>query len=425
MIRLHPLPDTDHLCAYCQVPLETLGWYIPGMRNLASLRCPACAREFYGDLAAGQALYSPQLLEKETGRVHDAHNVEWFAGWLREAYARRASEPLPFEVQERRPLTRAVVLLNCLDTIYGHALLKLLNAQYYLDHRPDVDLILMIPRCLVWMIPEGVAQVWVVDLPLRRGTEWNDWLGHEIHRRMEAFEAAFLSVAFSHPHPDDYDIERFTRVNPFPLDEWAARLKRPTVTFIWRDDRLWRAPLDASSTYLEKAKQRFRRAASNPLRGQRRLVCELAERLKQEWPALDFAVAGLGRAGDFPGWITDLRRTAIDSAIEREWCARYASSHVVCGAHGSNMLLPSAHAGATVELLGSERWGNYLQDILFRRGDCRETFFRYRFVPETTTPAMLADLLNLLLRKHHGLQLLMSPQYCKHGIDYRLLHRQP
>ena len=200
-------------------------------------------------------------------------------------------------------------------------------------------------------------------------------------------------------------------------------MKHPTVTFVWRDDRLWRAPLNASPTYLDKAKWLVSRASLSPVHQQRRVVSELAEQLKQKCPAVDFAVAGLGQAGDFPGWITDLRRTEVDAVIERQWCARYANSHIVCGGHGSNMLLPSAHAGAVVELLGSERWGNYLQDILFRRGDCREMFFRYRFVPDTTAPKMLADLLHLLLRDHHGLQLLMSPRYCKHGLDPQSLQQ--
>ncbi len=53
---------------------------------------------------------------------------------------------------------------------------------------------------------------------------------------------------------------------------------------------------------------------------------------------------------------------------------------LVIGVHGSNMLLPTAHAGSLVELIGPERWGNFTQDVLFREaGDCRETFFRYRF----------------------------------------------
>ncbi len=409
-VGLHPVTEADHECPYCRARLDVKGPHIPGMRNLADLLCPACGRAFYGDLAAGQALYTPMLLEKATGVVHDPHGVEWFAAWLRDSYARRVDEPVPFDVRERRAITKPVVLLNCLDTLYGHSLLKLLNAQYYLDRRADVDLVLMVPSFLAWMVPDGAAQVWVVGLPLRRGTEWNEWLAREVRRRVDAFDRVSLSHALSHPRPDEFDIERFTRVKPFPLEEWDARLERPTVTFIWRDDRPWRAPADAAPTTRRERLKRL--IASQPLGRQLRLVSELAEALRRDLPALDFAVAGLSKnAGHvgLPEWVSDLRRPALDEAAERGWCERYAASHVVVGVHGSNMLLPSAHAGGVVELIGPERWGNFTQDILFREaGDCRETLFRYRFVDESTPPTTLARLVALLLRKRESFRHLMN-----------------
>ena len=411
-VPLHPLAEAAHDCPHCRVRLSVEGWRIPGMRNLAELRCPRCAREFYGDLAAGQALYTPMLLEKATGAVHDAHSVGWFAGWLRDSYARRADAPVPFDVQERRPVTRHVVLLNCLDTLYGHSLLKLLNAQYYLDRRADVDLIVLVPAFLAWMVPEGVAQAWIVGLPLRRGTEWNEWLAREISRRVESFESVSLSHALSHPRPEDYRIERFTRVEPFPLGEWDARLQKPAVTFLWRDDRPWRA---AAGEAAATRRGNLRRLIALPTRSaneQGRLVSALAEELRREWPALDFAVAGLAQGADrrdLPAWVKDMRLPAADEDAERSWCARYAESHVVVGVHGSNMLLPTAHAGGLVELLGPERWGNFTQDILFREpDDCREVLFRYRFVPDSTSPLPLARVISLLLKGRENFRRLMN-----------------
>ncbi|MBC7929607.1 MAG: hypothetical protein H7Z38_03470, partial [Rubrivivax sp.] len=390
MIPLHPFTEADHECPHCRVRLSVEGWHIPGMRALADLRCAHCNREFYGDLASGQALYTPMLLEKATGAVHDLHGVEWFAGWLRESYAQRTDAPLPFDAEKRLPVTRRVVLLNCLDTLYGHSLLKLLNAQYYLDGRQGVDLIVVVPSWLAWMVPDGVAEVWTIGLPLRRGTEWNDWLAREIRRRVETFEQVSLSHALSHPRPDEFDIERFTRVRPFPLAEWGGRLVKPTVTFIWRDDRPWSAVVatrDAPPTRRENLRRLIAPPARTPI-GQHKLVSELAEALRREWPALDFAVAGLSEAGGgegLPAWVKDLRRRAPGSGDELGWCERYAASHVVVGVHGSNMLLPSAHAGALVEIIGPERAGNFTQDILFREAnDCRDVLFRYRFLPDST-----------------------------------------
>jgi hypothetical protein len=428
VIRLHPIPDVDHICPYCQVRLEVKGWYIPGMRNLADLKCPQCGREFYGDLPAGHGLYYPMLLEQATGIVYDEHGVDWFARWLRDSYANRVNSPIGFTVEEFRPLKQPI-LLNCLDTLYGHCLLKLLNAQYYLDHHPDFDLIVIIPRFLRWMVPDGVAAIWTVDLPLRRGAEWNDWLATEIKRRIEPLEKCWLSMAFAHPHPEDYDIERFTRVRPFPVEEWDARLERPTVTYIWREDRVWhggnpqrlfqiqarkwKPKLSFAQPLLDKRKQwvvAYRRLRwlvqklgqrigliQHPLDEQKRRVVALAQALRSTFPQIDFAVAGLGRPGGLPNWIADLRTLEISEHVERAWCERYAQSHVVIGVHGSNMLLPSAHAGAVVELVPIERWGNLIQDILIAPRDAREIMYRYRFLPIDTAPEIVAAVTASLL----------------------------
>jgi hypothetical protein len=283
--------------------------------------------------------------------VFDQHGVEWFANWLGDSYARRTDVAIPFEVKKLLPITRQIVLLNCLDTLYGHSLLKLLNAQYYLDR--DVDLILIIPSFLAWMIPEGVAQIWIVELPLKRGTEWNDWIAREIRRRVEAFDAVSLSLALSHPKPGDYNIERFTGVKPFPLEQWEARLKQPTVTFIWRDDRTWKACNDNSTGRFSETLKHWVKRPANSVSAQRRLVVELAEALRREWPTLDFAIVGLSEVKkDFlPSWIEDLRSSTMDDNHERRWCERYASSQVVVGVHGS-MTAPGKPA-MTIRLAGS------------------------------------------------------------------------
>ena len=427
MIKLHPIPDAKHHCPFDDTQLEVLDWYIPGMRNLADLRCPKCSREFYGDLLVGHGLYFPMLLDKKTGEVHDPQNIEWFAAWLRNSYANRSDKPLEFATEEFRPIQHPL-LLNCLDTLYGHCLLKLLNAQYYLDKRPELDLVVLVPKCLRWMVPDGVAAIWTVDLPLRRGIEWNDWLAAKISARLKQFGEVWLSVAYSHPHPKDFAIERFTRVQPFPVDEWQARLETPTVTFIWREDRLWG---DA------RKQGRWKRLVSRlsakiglrnllvPQREQSQRVVLLATHLREAFPRLNFAVAGLGKPGDMPHWIEDLRTIAIDAAIEKAWCDRYARSHVVIGIHGSNMLLPSAHAGATVDLMPSERWGNMIQDLLMSDLDCRETLYRYRIVPVSVSVQELTFMIVSLLHSYHFVDLDFKPCFIDHAPDNFLeIHRR-
>lgn len=419
MIRLKPLPQYQYYCPFDKELLKVLDWYIPGMRNLADLVCPKCGREFYGDMLAGQALYTPMLLDKQTGHVHDPYNVKWFADWLHHSYANRSNEPLEFVAEEFRSL-QTPLLLNCLDTLYGHCLLKLLNAQYYLDHLPELDLVVLVPKCLRWMVPDGAAEIWTVDLPLSRGIEWNDWLATEITTRLKRFNEVWLSVAYSHPHPKNFAIERFTRVQPFPTNEWKERLQVPTVTFIWREDRFWYDSRNKSRLWHWVNKFRAKIESHSlplPLRVQSQRVILLANHLRKSFPMLNFAVVGLGKTGNLPDWIEDLRTMAIDASIEKAWCKRYALSHVVIGIHGSNMLLPSAHAGATLELMPSERWGNMIQDLLMSNLDCRETLFRYSIVPASVSVQEMTYMIKSFLHYHNFRKLTFGHCFTNHDSD--------
>jgi len=414
MIRLKPVLDVpSRECPNCRSTLAANDWLITGMRSLADFQCPRCGEEFYGDLPSGQALYTPILLDKKSGAVYDDYNAAWFSGWLADSYAKRSDEPIGFQARKISKVKDKIIILNCLDVLYGHSLLKLLNAQHYIDCQPDFSLIVIVPPFLEWMLPDGAAEIWTVDLPLRRGTEWNDWLESEIGERVKSFAEVYLSVAFSHPHGEDFDIERFTRVAPFPLENFGGRQKNPVITFIWREDRLWETTKPAR---FEKMKRRFG-ISQKRKNEQTNKVIKFAERLRAEFPRVDFAVAGIGEAGGLPDWISDLRLTKLNAESERDWCARYAKSQIVVGVHGSNMLLPSAHAGGVIELIGEERAGNFLQDILFRPSDAREMFFRYRFAPHSTAPEDLARLASTMLR-YEDFRRLMSPEFCRHRDEY-------
>ncbi|MBK7083572.1 MAG: hypothetical protein IPH53_02425 [Flavobacteriales bacterium] len=69
---------------------------------------------------------------------------------------------------------KRVVLLNTLDFLYGHVLLKLWNAQYYLEAHPDLGLVLIIPRGFEWLVPKGTAE----DLACGPSTKQSTWVVH-------------------------------------------------------------------------------------------------------------------------------------------------------------------------------------------------------------------------------------------------------
>lgn len=71
---------------------------------------------------------------------------------------------------------------------------------------------------------------------------------------------------------------------------------------------------------------------------------------------------------------------------EKTLCKINSESRVVLGVHGSNMLLPSAHAGMTIDLMPDDRWGNFAQDVLYQENDVRMSSYRYRYVPINQKP---------------------------------------
>ena len=189
-------------------------------------------------------------------------------------------------------------------------------------------------------------------------------------------------------------------MRPFQVEEWDTRSGRPTVTFIWREDRVWSSlPRQQSSQGLEEPLTARPGRAQDALQEQTERVIGLAQALHETFSQTDFAVAGLGQPEGLPDWITDLRTREITDAVERSWCERYAKSHVVVGIHGSNMLLPSAHAGAVIELVPLNRWDNLVQDILPTARDVREAMYRYRFLPLATPATTVSEVTTSLLRR--------------------------
>lgn len=397
--------------------MKVRGWYIPGMRNLADLSCPGCGRLFYADLPVGHGIYYPTLVDCETGEVYGSQSAPWFRSWLQDSYRNRTSTPVEFSVEQHRPIKRAV-LLNCLDKLYGHCLLKLLNAQYYLDRVKDLDLMVMVPESMKWLVPDGVAATWLVRWPLKSGTQWNDWLAREIHERIRSLDECWLSVAFSHPHPEDFSVERFLKTIPFRNRRMNNSDGKVKVTFIWRHDRLWCSKLVRGVANREarlRVPNRFRFLTKLALWQQSRRIKSLVSELQKEFHNLDFAVVGLGDAEGFTEYGRDLRKSRLDTEVELDWCERYASSHVVVGVHGSNMLIPSGLAGAVVELMPRDRWRNILEDLLFTPQDLREAMFRFRIVPVSVSAKEVAAIVVSLVTGERFTCLSMGREFCDHS----------
>ena len=388
-IQIKPHLQAHAECHRCGAQLRAKSVLWQGIHVCARFDCGACGAAFLEDLSIGHAISGPIRVDLATGTMtgHDRGQA-WFGEPLQSSLQRPDNSPIGLEVEIRKTATR-VIVLNCVDFLYGHCLLKLLNATHHLRN-PDLGLVVLVPNFLRWLVPEGVAEIWVVDLPLARAQRYFPDLERRIGKELERFEQVEVSRAFS--HPADFRLEDFTRV---PSHDFSAKDFR--VTFVWRADRLW-VPEDSWTRLARRA-----RLNSLMLALQRRKIRILFGRIRKAIPHARLTVAGLGRQGTFPSWIEDCRAdTLADANAERAQCHIYSESRVVVGIHGSSMLLPSGHAGMCVDLMPTARWPHLAQDTLLSpqdfSGDPRVSAYRYRFVPSSMSPRETAEMIVSMIR---------------------------
>ena len=295
--------------------------------------CAGCGHRYLQDLPTGHGLVYPATLDLDTGEAIEPGGAVWFAHALRRIWEEPDFGAVHLHVDARRPADNAS-LLDCLDPVWGHSLLKLLNVQSELAAGRDV--IALVPASLRHLVPDGVAEVWSVGESARRFGGWLVELERAIAGELDRLGSCALSPAFPHPHPSTYDLG--TLVERFEPE----RIGKPQVTLCLRDDRLWGADADAEAANLAR----------------------LCERLMSVHPRAAIAALGVGAATPLPDAVSDLRTAAPDTATEERWISVLRATDVAIGVHGSHLLLPSGLAQVVVELAPRERWGNVLQATL-------------------------------------------------------------
>ncbi|MCB0791118.1 MAG: hypothetical protein H6595_01030 [Flavobacteriales bacterium] len=370
------------------------GTFFPGIHILGRYGCASCGAKFLRDLPVGFANDHPLAIMEEDGKViHGPEAPSWLVHPFTEHAGRISEDPVRIERIIHREVRTAIVL-NTLDFLYGHVLLKIYNAQHYLDHHPEHGLVMIVPRMFAWLVPRTCAEVWVVDLGLGRSRTWYRAMDDFVQAQLGRFDTVLLGRAYSHPDFAKVDIERFTGVAPFAH---AHMPDRPLhVTFVARTDRIWTTTRLSKFLYRAMGRLFGRRAAQGPFHAlQERAIRRSIRRIRRKEPDATFSIVGLAPSGRSSMGVEDLRTLHMDERMEKVWCAAYARSHVVVGVHGSNMLLPTAHAGACVEILPHDREENIVQDISVRVADRRQLFL-YRFLDEFAKPRDIARVVHAI-----------------------------
>jgi FkbM family methyltransferase len=350
-----------------------------GWRMLLEGTCDICAHDYLQDLPAGHGLVYPTTLDLHTGETIDDAGAVWFARALRGIWEHPDGEPVRFHVSQRTRRDH-VVLLNCLDAVYGHSLLKLLNAQ---RHR-DKDLVLLVPEALEALVPEWVDETWIIREPISRFRGWLIDLEEAIGAELERFAHCDLSPAYPHPHPSSYDFGEFVAtVEP-------KRVGSPAVVLSLRDDRRW----------------------GRTGKAQARNVGRLAERLRRRFPDVGFVAVGIGGDSPLPSDVDDRRSLHPTTEEERSWLELLRGADLVIGVHGSNMLLPSGLAAATLELQPRFRFDHVFQAMILREDDPLEALANHRVLYgndrlSSLSPELVAEVASSMVAERSRFDALM------------------
>jgi hypothetical protein len=377
MIQIKPILSDKYTCD-CggNFTFTELIWQ--GLHVCTKMVCDQCSNVEINSLPVNQSALETYSFLPESGLIKDISGQKVSENWF-SSKLKTISTPLPDEVVMEVEILEVfdeVIILNTLDYVYGHSFLYLLNLQRLIATEKSYGIIVIIQPMLKWLVPEkGVAEIWTVNLGFKELNSYYPDLSEKINNQINRFKKVFLSQGHVIPTNKNIQIENFTGVKPFNFSNEPIN---PRITFIWREDhgRLW-----IRNIYLLKG---FKILGIGkiliPLHYLRILLFFhlLRNRLGNSYK---YTLAGFGKSCKWPQFIEDMRVNSFDEESEKGLCRFYAQSMLVIGIHGSSMLLPSAHAGMTVSMMPSKRWGNYAEDILFNENDIRLAYFQKRIVP--------------------------------------------
>jgi hypothetical protein len=402
-IQLAPKQVFAGHCPECDCLVDAHDWKLPGLWIFAQFKCRHCGTEFLSDLPYSLGFMSPCSVNIRTGVAKSKSVNEWYASLSSSAWKNRLDTDIQVDVK-RSDYGKNICIVNCLYPWWGDSVNLLLRVNL-LKNIEGMDIVVVINPTMLWLVPDFVKGVWIVQQKILDNSNWNESIDAKIKAIVQEQNLnVFLPVTYQSAYLTQEELRDACRIASFPRNEWLSRLKtRAVVTFMIRRDRCW-----ASTNYrrpktrrnfvsrivecLERKSEILRNIKARYLnRAQLKNVRALARELKRSLPNLEFAVCGLGREGDLPSWIKDLRVDNIDGATNVTWAEQSARSHVFVGVHGSHTSLFASLAGACIELTPNDRLKNILQCSPITSREPREAVYCNRFLPIGTDYCYLAD----------------------------------
>src|SRR6185436_14354173 len=130
MIRIKPEPENQFFCPKCSQEAEVKEIVMQSIFILANCCCEKCVFEFYQTLPVGHTITNTLTIGKKDANLYPSDTP---STWLTEALLKAVTCISDEKVQIKKIVYKkhdCVVVLNTLDYLYGHALLKLYNSAY-------------------------------------------------------------------------------------------------------------------------------------------------------------------------------------------------------------------------------------------------------------------------------------------------------
>lgn len=419
MIRVGPKIDTKLNCPFCDHIVMPNGWKFTGMHIMFDCSCSNCKKSFFSEVPVNAGLFYPGMIDKESGDRCDKMPFEnWYLNGLVNAYRIQKEEDIAFKIIKHHELgDKPIMLLNTIDATYGHALYELFNAGYYLKQE-EYDLVIIVQKNMEWLVPNGAAQVWVVDISFSNAIYWYNSVDKKIKELIGGCREVFICRSFVQADSSDFNIKDYAGIDPFPLEKWDEKLNTPTVTFIWRTDRFWRRilPPILDNRFMRKIFPQTILRLNHYF--QIKWILRFSKEIKKQIPQLDFAISGMdNRKSALPEWIKDFRYPTHEDHTAGEQLKRYAQSHLVLGCNGSSLLLPGCLAGGVLNIVPGDQWAVSAGTFPFRITSIGDTHFRYSLLPAEITIKRLVSIVVSVLRDRSYIELQTSYPWRQHGAD--------
>jgi hypothetical protein len=388
IIQISPLHPFHITCPRCNKDtVEVNGLFFQGIHTLTDCHCSSCHLIFFQTLSIGHAIYFPISFSKDGNHTwFNPRAKVWLAQPLIDSMTSNQPASAQFEVTSFTNHNE-VIVVNCLDSCFGHAFGKMWNVELLLAKYPEKGIIVVAPANCFWLVPEGVAEVWQVKAPMKTLNKKVEGLDSFIKTQLLRFQKVWLSE--TQPYPDQHLIsfEKFVKQKRFHLNDFE---KRTQITFVLREDRFWHNSVLMDFLFKVFVKTKTLSSFSKFfVWRQNRLVNKTIGLILKQLPAATFCICGLGKTGTYSPGIEDYRATHINLEIEKKWNEVFASSNIVIGIHGSSMLIPTSLAAGFIDLVPRYKIQHLSEDTVLPYTN-RYLSFLGRYLDEYSSPRLVA-----------------------------------